>query len=335
MKYRPFELHCHTCHSDGRQTVEELLSAAAGYGFAAVALTDHNTSSGLQDVTPELVEKYVPVVPGIEWTTFFGHMLVLGCSKYIDWRFALPDNIDDYLEQIREAGGIAGIAHPFDYGAPICGGCHWEFNVTKWEDVSYIEIWSNPDPMSLAKNPAAIEWWTKLLNEGHRLACSAGRDWHFPDGVVVTPDGTLRQTSAPKFLSCTYLGVDESLPIEEAAVDALRAGRTYVTLGPTVAVEAAQRGKRYGIAGVMENGVCDVRVEVGVTERREVWEKDGIVPQKVRLIGRAGEWEAKLENGSAVFLDLPIDGWMRAEVYGQKGRKEGELLAVTSPIYAE
>ena len=189
--------------------------------------------------------------------------------------------------------------------------------------------------MSHAKNPAEIEWWTKLLNEGHRLACSAGRDWHFPDGVVVTPDGTLRQTSAPKFLSCTYLGVDESLPIEEAAVDALRAGRTYVTLGPTVAVEAAQRGKRYGIAGVMENGVCDVRVEVGVTERREVWEKDGIVPQKVRLIGRAGEWEAKLENGSAVFLDLPIDGWMRAEVYGQKGRKEGELLAVTSPIYAE
>lgn len=335
MNYRPFELHCHTRHSDGTQTVEELVSAAAGYGYAGVALTDHNTQAALQEVTPELTARYVPVVPGIEWTTFFGHMLVLGCDRYIDWRFALPDTIDEYTAQIVEAGGIAGIAHPFDVGAPICGGCHWEFNIQNWENVSYIEIWSQTDPMSRAKNPAAIEWWTKLLNEGHRLACSAGRDWHFPDGQAFLPDGTPVDRKEPLILSATYLGLEDGVPIEKAAVDALRAGRTYVTLGPTVALEAAQGGKRYAIADTMENGTCDVRVDVGVQERRAVWEKHGIAPETVRIVGRAGEAEQPLASGAAVFLDLPVDGWLRAEVYGRKGGKTGQLLAVTSPIYAK
>lgn len=333
--YKPFELHCHTRHSDGTQTIEELVRAAAGYEFAGVALTDHNTQAAWQEVTPELVERYVPVVKGIEWTTFFGHMLVLGCDEYVDWRFALPDNIDDYIAQIVDVGGIAGIAHPFEIGAPICGGCHWEFNVRNWKNVSYIEIWSNEDPMTKAKNPAAIDWWTELLNEGHRLACSAGRDWHFPDGVHVDPSGKPRENVKPEILSATYLGVRGDLPVQEAVVDALRAGRTYVTLGPVLALTAEQNGRTFTIADVMENGACTVRVDVSTAERRHVWEQFGVEPQTVRIVGRAGTREMPLADGCAVFADLPVDGWLRAEVYGRKSGRDGQLLAVTSPVYAE
>lgn len=335
IQYKPFELHCHTRHSDGTQTIEELVRAAAGYEFAGVALTDHNTQSAWQEVTPELVKRYVPVVKGIEWTTFFGHMLVMGCDKYVDWRFALPDNIDDYIAQIVDAGGIAGIAHPFDYGAPICGGCHWEFNVRNWENVSYIEIWSNEDPMTKAKNPAAIDWWTELLNAGHRLACSAGRDWHFPDGVHFNPDGTPRTDVKQQILSATYLGVRDDLPVEEAVVDALRAGRTYLTLGPTLSLTAEQDGKIFAIADTVQNGVCTVRVEVSTAERRQVWEQYDVVPEVVRIVGRAGERVLPVGEGCAVFTDFVVDGWLRAEVYGRKGAKSGQLLAITSPIYAK
>ena len=335
IRYKPFELHCHTRHSDGSQTIEELVRAAAGYEFAGVALTDHNTQSAWQEVTPELVEKYCPVVLGIEWTTFFGHMLVMGCNKYVDWRFALPDNIDEYIAQIVEVGGIAGIAHPFEIGAPICGGCHWEFNVQNWENVSYIEIWSNPDPMTHAKNPAAIDWWTELLNKGHRLACSAGRDWHFPDGVHFDPSGKPRTDVKKEILSATYLGVRDDLPTEEAVVDALRAGRTYLTLGPTLKLTAEQGGKTFSIADTMKNGTCTVRVEISTAERRHVWEEFDVEPKTVRLVGRAGERVLPIVDGCAVCADLPVDGWLRAEVYGHKGAKEGQLLAITSPIYAE
>ena len=333
--YKPFELHCHTRHSDGTQTVEELVRAAAGYEFAGVALTDHNTQAAWQEVTPELVAQYVPVVNGIEWTTFFGHMLVMGCDKYVDWRFALPEDIDDYIAQIVDAGGIAGIAHPFEIGAPICGGCHWEFNVHNWENVSYIEIWSNPDPMTHAKNPAAIDWWTELLNAGHRLACSAGRDWHFPDGVHLDPSGKPKKDTGAKILSATYLGVRDDLPVEEAVVDALRAGRTYLTLGPALTLTAEQNGKSFAIADTMANGTCTVRVAVDPTVRRHVWERYGVEPETVRIVGRAGERELPIENGRAVFADLAVDGWLRAEVYGTKSGKKGQLLAITSPVYTE
>ncbi len=339
--YKPFELHCHTRHSDGIQTVEELVRAAAGYDFAGVALTDHNTQAAWQELTPELVEQYVPVLKGIEWTTFFGHMLVLGCDKYVDWRFALPDNIDTYIAEIVQNNGIVGIAHPFEIGAPICGGCHWEFNVHDWKNVSYIEIWSNPDPMTHAKNPAAIDWWTELLNEGHRIACSAGRDWHFPDGVHVDTTGKPLENVKEQILSATYLGVRDDLPFHEGVLDALRAGRTYLSLGPTLTVEAAQGKSIYSIGDEMENGLCDVRVTVSTAERRRVWKKYGLAPKTVRLVGKGGEAIAALTTGgasatyTAVFTDIPVDTWLRIEVYGEKEGKTDQLLAITSPIYAD
>ena len=74
----------------------------------------------------------------------------------------------------------------------MCAGCRWDFQVKNWEDITYIEIWSQEDPMVRTKNIMAIEWWTKLLNEGHHIACTAGRDWHFYD-------------SEPVILTATYL----------------------------------------------------------------------------------------------------------------------------------
>ena len=78
MRWYPVELHTHTCHSDGTFTVEELVQAAKMNGYRALALTDHNTASG----TPELIEvareQGILPVRGLEWTTYYGHMVVLG-----------------------------------------------------------------------------------------------------------------------------------------------------------------------------------------------------------------------------------------------------------------
>lgn len=97
MSYLPCELHCHTIHSDGDFTVSELQKAAVDDHLAIIALTDHNTFSGWD----ELDDNIIPAIRGIEWTTYFGHMLVLGANDFVDWRDAQPDNIDEKSSRLR------------------------------------------------------------------------------------------------------------------------------------------------------------------------------------------------------------------------------------------
>ena len=142
LKYRPFEMHCHTRHSDGTFLVPQLIESVAAYGYAGLALTDHNAVTGLLEVTEELQRKNnCLVLPGIEWTTFYGHLLVIGCDRFVDWRFVTPDTIDEALQEIRAAGGIAGVAHPCEVGSPLMCGCNWEFRVKRWDLMDYVEIW--------------------------------------------------------------------------------------------------------------------------------------------------------------------------------------------------
>ena len=66
MSYLPCELHCHTLHSDGDFSVKELQEAAKENHLSLIALTDHNTMSGWD----ELDDSVVPAIRGIEWTTY-------------------------------------------------------------------------------------------------------------------------------------------------------------------------------------------------------------------------------------------------------------------------
>ena len=102
LKWFPCEMHCHTLHSDGKFTVESLMQTAKEYGLSGIALTDHNTVSGWDEITEEREKKYVSVLKGIEWTTFFGHMLVTDCKEFVDWRDAVPDNIDEKIAEVKK-----------------------------------------------------------------------------------------------------------------------------------------------------------------------------------------------------------------------------------------
>lgn len=318
-QYQPFELHTHTRHSDGRFTVPDLSHAAADYGYAGFALTDHNTESGQAELTPALAAESVPAIRGIEWTTFFGHMLVLGSREYVDWRFAMPDDIDTYTAQIHQVGGVTGIAHPFNIGAPMCAGCHWDFKVQNWEDIDYIEVWSQENPMVRTKNIMAIEWWTELLNAGHHLAATAGRDWHFYD-------------AEPVVLTATYLGLPAGEVTEDNALDALRAGRTFVTLGPAMQIELRQGAVSYGLGETAPAGACTIRVDVDEQARREHWERWDIQVREVRVVGPNGTVR-KAYGGGPIQLEAQGDRWLRVELYGDLRGKHMQLLALSSPIY--
>src|SRR3977135_1866630 len=80
------ETHLHTLHSDGHHGVAEMLSACLSAGYDAVALTDHNTLSGLREANDVAHGLDLILVPGVEVTTFRGHAVVLGVTRVPEWR---------------------------------------------------------------------------------------------------------------------------------------------------------------------------------------------------------------------------------------------------------
>lgn len=323
--YRPMELHTHTMHSDGDFTPETLLEAAQDFGYAGIALTDHNTDAGLQACTSALQERTVPVVPGIEWTTYFGHMLVLGCDSYVDWRFAVPETIDRYIAQVVQANGVAGIAHPFSMGGVLYTGGFWEFQVHDWSKVSYIEVWSKGENDERIENERALAWWTELLNNGNRLALTSGRDWHRPD-------------ACPRLCAVTYVGLADGKITADTVKDALRAGRTYVTYGPALDVQAVQGGQLYGLGDTLHTGQAAITVAVDETARREHWAVWDVCPHTVQLVCNGEVLAEQPYTGVPVtFVKTLPFGWCRIELRGRckNSVRKNALLAMSSPLYVE
>ena len=133
------EFHAHTKHSDGDFSTSELVAEASAFGYEVLAITDHNTMAPVIEAD-KIHQTQLIILPGMEWTTFFGHLLTMGLSEMVDWREAQIETIDASLKKIKQANGIAGIAHPFSIGNPICTGCHWDFVIEDYTLIDFIEV---------------------------------------------------------------------------------------------------------------------------------------------------------------------------------------------------
>jgi hypothetical protein len=317
-------MHTHTLHSDGDFTLAELRRRAGDFLYDAVAVTDHNTMSALDGLSPEPAGQGLPVIPGIEWTTYYGHMVVLGAEEYVDWRFARPETIDEYTQAIKNVRGVIGVAHPFEFGSPLCTGCYWDFKVRNWKTIDYIEVWSNPFPHSKLKNHLAFNWWTELLNQGHHLAAAAGWDWHRPE-------------QDPPLPPATWLGLRDGR-IDTAAVrEALEAGRSFVTLGPFAGLSlSGENGQSYGLGETAGAGNYRLNIVVDENRRRKIWAPFGIALKTIRLVQGGAVLESlPYKRGSpSLTADLRLrPGWLRLEGYGDYMGAEDKLLFFSSPVY--
>lgn len=319
--YRPFEMHTHTFHSDGRFTLDQLTAAAKSYGYEGIALTDHNTMSGFDGLPEVPVVNGLPVIRGIEWTTFFGHILVLYPERFIDWRWAQPDTIDEYFTRIREADGIIGIAHPFEVGSPLCTGCHFDYQVRNWDLVDYIEVWSKEYPTRRFETPLALEMWTELLNRGYRIAVTEGRDWHWE--------------TEKKHAAATYLGLEDGNVSPENVRAAIRGGRTYLSCGPRMDITVWQDGGTFTMGDTLRPGPFRLELTLDRTERRDYWDEFGILPRELRVVmnGRTALSTDCMEE-DRFDLDLNAEkGWFRLEIWGDALGDPDRQLILTSPFY--
>ncbi|MDE6620987.1 MAG: Cof-type HAD-IIB family hydrolase [Lachnospiraceae bacterium] len=78
------DLHVHSRCSDGTLTPSELVDYAVKKGLCAVALTDHDTVDGLDEMMEYAKGKPIEVIPGIEYSTEYNNRDVHIVGLFID-----------------------------------------------------------------------------------------------------------------------------------------------------------------------------------------------------------------------------------------------------------
>lgn len=71
MKEEWIDLHVHSASSDGTYTPTELVKLAIDKGLTAIALTDHDTTDGIQEAMKAAQYTNLTVIPGIELSTAY------------------------------------------------------------------------------------------------------------------------------------------------------------------------------------------------------------------------------------------------------------------------
>ncbi|WCT57681.1 CehA/McbA family metallohydrolase [Paenibacillus kyungheensis] len=356
MKWIPSELHTHTLHSDGQHTLDELVQSALHLGIDCIALTDHNTQSGLQDRQRIQHETGIHIIPGMEWTTFYGHMITMGIYKYVDWRNLGIHDIEKGIDQVHAQGGLVGIAHPFRIGSPICTGCYWEYPITNWQKVDYIEVWSTLMPSIKKDSQRAFAWWTSLLNEGHQITATSGRDWHRTEDhdapAAITYIGTedeeklwhsldILQTS-----DVSYTDRVELEPKDHSALTALRQGAVTVTMGPLLTFTAHiahpihdDQSKRYHIGQELycpPHEKLKLEIALDTICRQQYYT---LADQSLRLVVNSNRgilFEQQIPVQTEVY-DCELEqtqvlSWVRVELYGYFAETYS-MIAFTNAIY--
>ncbi len=109
------DLHVHTFYSgDALTSPEEAVLWAARAGLDGLAITDHDTMRGARRALELGRRKGLLVLPGLEVETRGGHILAICPSEPVRPGLGL----EEALDAIRDAGGLAVLAHPYSLLAP-------------------------------------------------------------------------------------------------------------------------------------------------------------------------------------------------------------------------
>ncbi len=210
------EMHCHTLHSDGDSTVENLVNMARARGLDFLAITDHNSVSH-QCVLETLSDPGLILIRGVEVTTFKGHWNAWGIPDWIDFRATRPEQMRAAIQFANARGALTSCNHPKPFG-PM-----WEY--AEVEDYHCIEVWNGPWQ---ARNEDSLAFWTERLAQGKRFVAVGGSDWHHFQELDAAPP---RAPGTPTM----WVYVDET-PSADTILDAIRRGHVALADEPNGAL---------------------------------------------------------------------------------------------------
>lgn len=123
------DLHVHSNCSDGTLSPEEVVRYAKSKGLSAIALTDHDTVSGVASAMQEGAKIGITVVPGIEFSADYMGKEVHILGYYIDYKQkALLDKLDALVENrktrnLKILEKLAALDMPLTF-EDLGEGCH-------------------------------------------------------------------------------------------------------------------------------------------------------------------------------------------------------------------
>lgn len=106
------DFHVHTNFSpDGLSPPQAIVDAAIDKGLNCICITDHNETKGAVEVMKYAFDKNILIIPGIEVSTQQGDILGIHVKKIIPRGLTAKETI----KEIQKQGGLAIIAHPFNW----------------------------------------------------------------------------------------------------------------------------------------------------------------------------------------------------------------------------
>jgi 3',5'-nucleoside bisphosphate phosphatase len=94
------DLHLHTTHSDGSFTPTEVIDLAHKAGVTALAITDHDITTGILDATLAGQEYGIDVIPGVEISSIIGTSELHILGYFLDYHDA---RLRERLARLRDS----------------------------------------------------------------------------------------------------------------------------------------------------------------------------------------------------------------------------------------
>jgi hypothetical protein len=358
-------LHMHTTYSDGHANHAQIAEAAWKAGIDAIITTDHNVwVNGLEGYYPL---KDVP--QGNRFPTgksknlrvllLIGeeihdplrqpqknHLLAFGANQELA---PFSDDPQQLINRIRQAGGAAYIAHPFDDAMPSIGEddlswVDWDIEgftgIELWNGMSEIKSVSHsrlqaifyaffPSYMPHQPLDRTLKLWDQLLASGKKVAAIGGSDAH----ALPLHLGPIKRTVYPYefHFRCVnthlLLGEDLTGNLEvdrQKILEALRQGHAFIGYD----LPAPTRGFRFNAQGrhaVVEQG-DEISLESGVTLQVRLPQKS-----ECRLLA-GGKVLKSWRDREICSLTVNHPGAYRVEVYiHYLGARRGWIFS--NPIY--
>jgi len=171
------DLHCHSTHSDGDSSVQEVILSAESKGLDFFVITDHDGSmdgSPTQWYDPDYHSDRMVMLYGVEWTTGLGHANVWasGPFDYDDlWLANRTQDAQTAIDAAHTQNALFSINHP---SAFLC--CPWEYEA--YEGVDSIEVWNSMYLLPNFNFVSTQGFWDDHLLSGKRIPGVGGSDTH-------------------------------------------------------------------------------------------------------------------------------------------------------------
>ncbi len=289
------DLHSHTDHSDGENTIAEMAAFAKRRGLDFLAITDHNTTTHMPVIdawkNPPLL-----LIPGEEVTTYSGHANVWGLREWVDFRFTSDSEIHSLLRWVESRGRPFSINHPKKVGPP------WQFADPGF---GVREVWQAPWRWY---NWESVNAWEEQLAAGRRIVPVGGSDAH--SAPPATPRHPHHIGDPTTWLYCQG-GLTEA-----SVVEAITSGQTTISDGPRGPFLALSLDAEGRVTAHYERAAGCVLEFIADGERKH----------RVEVRGREGDYSLPAE--------VRFETYLRAELRVPAERNREDVRALCAPIYA-